>query len=322
MGNQTYNQLLAYYAGLLIAQYLNKPNASATIEQLCSGILMPDGEGSTLPLDVLNGFNLNATVQTVSFSAVPDSGSFAFSYLGTQSPTLSFSASQDNVLAALNVLLGTGTATPQGTPEDQSIVVTFNTIIAPQLLSVVNNTLMSSGSAVIATVTTNVAIGQQLDWLGLYNGVTRSGIGINGQAITLDDAQFLQLIQIAISSNHLGSSLADIQDFIATYFPNGAILVFDYANTTPMQMSYLISSTAINENVIQLAVADGLLPVPMAVGVSYIVAPVVNEFFSPSDYYINGGAQFANTTPLNCFAGYSSGNINPDSLIVDYADAF
>ena len=87
-------------------------------------------------------------------------------------------------------------------------------------------------------------------------------------------------------------------------------------------MSYLISSTAVNENVIQLAVAENLLPVPMAVGVSYIVAPVIDEFFSPSDYFIAAGAQPANTTPLNCYAGYSSGNIDPNSLMVDYSDSF
>ena len=293
----TYSDLLNYYSGLLIAQYSGQPKAVATIQQLCSGILMPDGEGSTLPLDVLNGFNLNATIQTLSFSAAPTSGSFSVAYNGGSTSFIQFSASSDNVLAALNGLLGANTATPQGTPASQSIVVNFNTIIAPQLLSVVGSTLMEGGSAVAVTVGTNVAVGQQLDWLGLYNGVTRSGIGANGQAITLTDPQFLQLMQIAIARNHLGSSLADIQNFIATYFPNGAILVFDYANTTPMQMSYLISSTAVNENVIQ-------------------------EFFSPSDYFIAAGAQPANTTPLNCYAGYSSGNIDSNYLMVDYSDSF
>lgn len=144
---------------------------------------------------------------------------------------------------------------------------------------------------------TNTAVGVQLDVLGKYAGVARSGVGYNGP-VTLDDTDFLTLIQLAIGQNSAGSSLQYIQNFIATYFA-GDILVFDYQN---MQMSYLISSSLGNQSLIELVIAEGLLPKPMAVSLSIIVAPVINKFFGFQSY----AGPVPNNSPFNTYASYQT----------------
>src|ERR1017187_2134953 len=71
------------------------------------------------------------------------------------------------------------------------------------------------------------AVGVQLDVLGKYAGVVRSGYGLTGQPITLDDADFFTFIQVAILTNSAGSDLSTIQNLLHTYFPE-ELLVFDH----------------------------------------------------------------------------------------------
>jgi hypothetical protein len=315
----TYSDLLDYYANLLIAQFNGKPLAATTIKQLVSGILASDGAGSTLPLDVLNGFNLNATVQTLSFSSVPVSGSFTVGYGAATSVSIPFSANVGVVQAAFNGLVGINAAILSGTPVSQSLVATFQTIPVPQTLYIASNDLLNgSGSAVSISVSTNIAVGQQLDWIGKYVGVSRSGVGANGQSIDLSDADFLLFIKIAIATNNFGSSLYTIQTFLAEFFPN-AIFVFDYANTAPMQMSFLIDTDAASSDLIQLILAQNKLPVPMGVEYSVVGATVITNFFAWSDYFVASGAQPANTTPINNIGGYDLGHTNTAYRWMDYS---
>jgi len=149
---------------------------------------------------------------------------------------------------------------------------------------------------------TGTAIGKQLDTLGKYAGVIRSGNGFSGP-IVLDDSDFLTLIQIAILTNSAGSSLATIQNLLAEFFPD-EILVFDYQN---MQMSYLISSTIGSQDLAQLVVTEGLLPKPMGVSLATVIyAPVITDFFGMTDarlYELTHEIQ-ANATPFNDAADY------------------
>jgi hypothetical protein len=141
------------------------------------------------------------------------------------------------------------------------------------------------------------ANGVQLDTLGKYLGVSRNGNGING-AITLSDSDFLSLIQFATLVNNSGSSLYDIQNAINTVFP-GEILVYDYQN---MRMSYLISSTIGSQNLVQIAVNEGLLPVPMGVQLaSVIYAPIINMFFGFRTYSLPA----SNSEPFNTYANFN-----------------
>ncbi len=196
----TNQQLIDYYANLLILQYIGKAKAYATIQGLVTPVIMDQ-----LPTQVMNGFNLTG-------------------------------------------------ASP--------------------------------------------AVGVQLDVLGKYAGVSRNGYGFNGP-ITLNDADFLTLIQMAIIRNFSGSSLFDIQALIAQFFP-GSILVFDYQN---MQMSYLISSTVGSQDLVQMFVVQKLLPKPMGVGLANVIyAPIVTTFFGFRTYALAAH----NSSPFNTYGSYQT----------------
>lgn len=159
----TTQQLIDYYASLLILQYVGKPKAYATVQTMVSGVIMDQ-----LPTQVQNGFDIET------------------------------------------------------------------------------------------------AVGKQLDILGKYVGVVRSGTGFKGQPITLGDSDFRSLIKMAIVRNNSSSSLASIQNLLFLFFFR-EVFVYDHAN---MQMSYLISSSVGSQDLAQLFVEQNLLPKPMGVQLS------------------------------------------------------
>lgn len=213
----TIQELIDYYANLLILQYLGKPKAYATIQTLVTPVIMDQdpSTGVALPVAVQDAFNVTG-----------------------DSP----------------------------------------------------------------------AEGVQLDVIGDYAGVTRYGY-VLGQPITLNDTDFLTLIQLAIIKNGSGSSLYDIQTLLHQFFPN-EVLVFDYQN---MQMSYLVSTAIGSLDLVELAIANGLLPKPMGVELaSVIYAPVVITFFGFRTYVLPG----YNVTPFNSYTDYQT-----DWPWVSYANA-
>lgn len=113
------------------------------------------------------------------------------------------------------------------------------------------------------------SVGVQLDVLGKYIGVKRSGYGLSGQPITLNDADFLKLIQLALLTNSAQSDLNTIQSLLQIFFA-GELFVFDYQD---MRMSYFINSSIGSPDLIQLFITEGLLPKPMAV---QLAAPILN----------------------------------------------
>lgn len=120
----------------------------------------------------------------------------------------------------------------------------------------------------------DTAVGVQLDVIGKYVGVTRTGMGFDGP-IVLNDADFRVLIKVAIITNQSGSSLYDIQNILHIFFP-GSILVFDYQD---MRMSYLIDSDIGSQDLIQLFVTEGLLPKPMGVQLAAPIYTTDLQFF-------------------------------------------
>lgn len=119
------------------------------------------------------------------------------------------------------------------------------------------------------------SVGVQLDVVGKYAGVTRVNRTFSGQ-VALDDDDFRLLINIKIIQNSSGSSLSDIQDLIAMFFP-GSLRVFDYQN---MRMDYLFESTIGSVELAEVFVRQGLLPKPMGVQLSPLiyVANIENIF--------------------------------------------
>lgn len=143
------------------------------------------------------------------------------------------------------------------------------------------------------------AVGVQLDILGKYVGVTRTGNGFTGP-ITLDDADFATLITLAIFQNNAGSSLAQIQQLIANFFA-GQMFVFDFKD---MSMGYYINSSIGTLDLIELFITENLLPKPMGVALkATIVGPVIDNFFGFRTYQLPA----ANSSPFNTYSDYQSG---------------
>jgi hypothetical protein len=136
----------------------------------------------------------------------------------------------------------------------------------------------------------------QLDILGKYAGVSRRGTTFD-TTIELDDDDYRILIKMAITQNSAGSSLYEIQNFIHMFF-DGLIYVFDYRN---MRMEYFIDSDEIGQDMLEIAINEGLLPVPMAVqlGVT-IYAPNLTGFFGFRTYTIPP----YNNSPFNTYEDY------------------
>ncbi len=313
-------QLVAYYAGLLILQFLQKPKAFATAQAVATPAILPQ-----------------TTVQAISFSGAPASGTFVLNFTPfgvnqtiLQTAAINWNDSASTIQTKLQALSGLGSVTVAGSIP-AGLKVTF-TGVPPvvALLTVTSNSMVTSGSAAVAVTVTQtdttlplalanafnlnpalgaLAVGNQLNTLGKYVGVTRTGNLSTGQ-ITLSDADFLSLIQFAAIKNSAGSSLATIQSLLNQFFPGGEILVFDYQN---MQMSYLISSSIGSQNLARLLVAQNLLMRPLGVAInSPIYAPVVNAFFGFRTYAL----VTANNTPFNSYASYSS-----NQPWLTYADA-
>lgn len=155
----------------------------------------------------------------------------------------------------------------------------------------------------------DTAVGVQLDIIGKYVGAERTAYGFSS-TITLSDDDYRQLIYISIFKNNSGSSLYDIQNFLFTYF-EGTIFVYDY---TTMRIGYFISTEFGSYDLIQMVVAQGLLPKPMAVQLSAtIYVPTIVGFFGMRSYELPPSD---NISPFNDYLDYQM-----DWPWLDYNDA-
>ncbi len=203
-----------------------------------------------------------------------------------------------------------------------TLTITFFGIVPPAgLLDVLSSTLTNGSTSILPIVTEtdltlplavqagyqvtgSPATGVQLDVLAKYAGVTRTGYGFTAQ-ITLDDADFLSLIQMAIIKNNSGSSLATIQALLFQFFPL-TVTVVDYAN---MNMAFYISSAVASEDLVELFVTENVLPVPMAVGYSVISYDALNAFGFEGSVHSGGFGDLSDSTIGGMFASlfYSVG---------------
>lgn len=303
--------LLNYYVSLLIKQYGSLPKARATIASNVSCILLPQ-----------------TTTEEITFSNVPSSGAFTLSYDGVSTSAISWNASIGTIQSVLRAIPALAGVTASGEISSQLIVITFMGVIAPaNLLTLVSSTLADAGHNLTTVqmdetdLTLPLAVlngynltgddpaqGVQLDILGKYAGVKRTSNGIYGQ-ITLGDSDFLLLIQFAVIINNSGSSLGTIAQLLYQFFGN-QVYVFDYKN---FHMSYLINSTLGTQDLIQVLVAEGLLPRPMAVALSVVYAPVIDEFFGFRTYTQPAFL----STPFNSYSSY-----NTNWKWLSYQDSF
>ena len=293
-----------YYAGLLISQYAGLVRAPATIAATSAQIVL-----SQTP------------IKTLVFASAPASGSFIVNYGGSTTSPINWNDSTSTIQTKIQGITALAAATVSGTIAGLTLTLTLTNVPPPStLMSITSNTLgvgiqvnevdvtlpfaVQSGFNLIGP---NYAVGAQLDILGKYAGVTRTGAGFNGQIVTLSDTDFLTLIQFAIIKNNAGSSLSVIQALLHQFFPN-EVLVFDYAN---MQMSYLISSAIGSQNLVQLLVEENLLPKPMGVQLAVVVyAPIITTFLEFRTYDL----PIFNGSPANSYDSY---NLNAPWLTYD-----
>lgn len=307
----TTQDLVNYYANLLILQYTGKPKAYATIQTTATPLVMPQ-----------------VTENTITFPVIPTSGAFKLTYGAQNSASIAWNALTSTIQSDLQALTGLSAITVTGSIAGGSLVVVFNGVEpVATLLQVTSNTLMASSNLVVPTVVetdvqlpitvensfnlvgNSTAQGVQLDILGKYAGVTRFGYGLNGAPITLDDTDFLSFILMSIIKNSSGSSLATIQAFLHQYFDN-AVLVFDYKD---MRMSYFLNSNIGSQQLAQIFVTSNTLPVPMGVQIGTIIyAPDITDLFGFRTYELPG----YNVTSFNSYASY-----NMASPWLTYADA-
>ncbi len=287
-------ELRDYYANLLILQYVGKDRARATIQTAVTPIIMPQ-----------------TSILSLMFSDDPTSGAFTLSYLEETTASILFSDPAATVQTKLRALTGLAAVTVTGTfaagftitmvgvtPPSEMLVIETSTLDVTPTITEIDLTLPLAVQNAFNLVGSDIAVGVQLDTLGKYAGVTRTGRGFT-ENITLDDADFYSFIQLAIIKNSAGSSLATIQELLYQFFA-GEILVFDYQN---MQMSYLIQTSVGSQDLIQLFVTEGLLPKPMAVQVALVIyAPDIRSFFGFRTYSLPA----FNATPFNTYSDYQT----------------
>jgi len=271
-------ELVAYYANLLILQYVGKPKAWSMVSSMVAPVIMPQ-----------------VTVQQLSFTANPVSGDFIIKLSQFDNVTVNYDDSAATIQAAIQMISGYEEVTVTGSVGVTGLNFTFVGCVPPvPLLNISVNTLVDIASNDIDIVVTqldqtlplltqdafnlfgsNISEGVQLDVLGKYVGVARSYKSIN-----LSDSDFLTVIQFAIVQNNSGSSLENIESNLNIVFP-GQFIVADYQN---MEMSFIFNSTLVNNNVLQVLIGEGLLPKPMGVGLTVIVIPVVESLFGFRTY--------------------------------------
>lgn len=305
MATQTPIEIVEAYVALLIMQYLNKERASGTIRILSGPGLIPQ-----------------VSIQELSFMPPPSSGSFIVSYGGVNSAPISWDDEAADVQTILRAVTGLSDVTVTGSFGSR-FQVSFDGVAPPaDMLILISSTLQTITTTTEITISeidttlpiavqdafnlvpgTTLAQGDQLNVLGDYVGVARTGPGF-AQTITLDDADYTTLIRMGIFKNSSGSSLATIQNFLYEFFPN-QIYVFDYAN---MSMTYIISQAVGSQDLAQMFVTQGLIPKPMGVSLLVFYVPTANLFsFRTYDHpSVNG-------SPMNDYNDY-----NTDWPFLDY----
>lgn len=295
---QNTNDVINYYANLLALQYVGKPRAYANVQTKVTPVTMPQ-----------------TTTEDITFELIPDSGAFTLFYGATESASINWNDSFGTIQSILQAISGLGSISVTGSIASGTLTVTFTGVTPPALvLTLGANTLLSSGSPVIPLITEtdvllpiavqdafnligpNPAQGVQLDVIGKYVGVARTNRGFTTQ-ITLDDTDFMTLIQVATVENNAGSSTATIVGLLNQFFPQ-QIFLFDHQN---MEFDYYISTVIGSQDLIQVFITEGLLPKPMAVRIRVIIyAPILNMFFGFRTYE----APAFNVTPFNSYSSY------------------
>lgn len=143
----------------------------------------------------------------------------------------------------------------------------------------------------------DTAVGKQLDTIGKYIGLKRQvkvNIGTSDTNI-LTDEQYRLLLKLKLISNTNYSSTSQIRTALYELFPND-IRLFD-----PRTMQYEYQLSTIFNDLVNVILAEELLPLPMGLGITVNVVPDLLELYG--------------------FYGYDGLNNNPNGYS-SYTDGF
>lgn len=152
------------------------------------------------------------------------------------------------------------------------------------------------------------AVGQQLDILGKYIGLSRQvNIFLPNQTTRLNDDDYRTLLKLKLITNNGRASTGEIKKSLYELFPD-TIRVYDNRD---MSYTYFVSDTL--QDLMTIIVSEELLPLPMSVEYRLIfVSKDVTKFFGFSNY------TGINNNP-NGFTRYSQGFRN---YFLRYKDRF
>jgi len=121
----TQNEIIDYYANLLILQYRGGSKAFSTLQLLASRSIIP-----------------SEPEQTIALSAIPNSGHLILSYNGNSAANINFNAIQSDIQTILRAIPGLEQVIVIGGMQDGSFRVEMVGVLRPvQLLVVVEDTL-------------------------------------------------------------------------------------------------------------------------------------------------------------------------------------
>jgi hypothetical protein len=162
--------------------------------------------------------------------------------------------------------------------------------------------------------TLGTAVGVQLDTLAEYIGAVRTNLQLNGLLLTMTDVQFTDYLTVVAARNNLGSDMGSIESFFNQYFP-GEFSVYDFET---MNMSFVYYEALGADPVAEAFIMAGYLPVPMAVGATFIFNPNNYLFFAYRTY--NAVAQ-PKTTGFNFYSGSQVGKFSSyvDAIVVPFS---
>lgn len=126
----------------------------------------------------------------------------------------------------------------------------------------------------------NTAVGNQLDIIGKYVGLKRQVKSLIGTANTnvLTDAQYRTLLKLKMIKNTNFSSTSQLRTALYNLFPT-SIRLYDNRN-----MTYQYQLSTAFTDLVNVILAEELLPVPMALGWNAIVVPNLLQLYGYSDY--------------------------------------
>lgn len=154
----------------------------------------------------------------------------------------------------------------------------------------------------------NTAEGKNLDILGKYIGLKRTVKALIGNTNTnvLNDDQYRLLLKLKLIKNTNYSSTSQLRVALYAVFP-ASIRLFDNRD-----MTYEYQLSSLFNDLINVIVAEEILPVPMALGYTAVVVPNLLALYG---YYDYGGL---NNNPN----GYSSYQDGFRGRFLSYGDKF